>query len=419
MDKVETKISLNYVNPKDPKDVFVFCEIDKTKNEIVYYVNPKSAQHKWIKRILLEGFDRLPTGLTRDGGGLSKGTGYLIIKALFEKFGEFDLSISKSKKTILSKNGGKTYIVFNYIDLRLILNLLRDIKDQNYESLRSTANDFLATHFKRYFQKSSVSGFTYKQNELRNLLNKKEVFKNLSSEDAQKLVDFYPEFIKHYANKFTGKKTLLGIQKNKNITETIYLDQAIKDFERRFNAKTQNEQDWQDFLRKYILIFYTNYTAIIEKKNISLSGKYPDFLPINVYNYLDIYEIKKPNTPLLNLDKSRDNYYWSKDLSKAIAQVESYLFYANRNSLELKEEIKRKEGLDIKVVRPRGFVIAGSHSQLKNEAMEDGLRLLNSSLKNIEVILYDDILNNLKVLLERLRGSKKKGKQKIRKKGRK
>ena len=93
---------------------------------------------------------------------------------------------------------------------------------------------------------------------------------------------------------------------------------------------------------------------------------------------------------------------------KAVSQVENYIFYANRNSLEIKEEIKKKEGMEIKVVRPRGFIIAGTRSHLKNEAMEDGLRLLNDSLKNIEIILYDDLLNNLKNLLERLRGKKKK-----------
>lgn len=408
MNKKEATISLNYTNPKDPKDTFLFCNINKSKKKITYFVNPKSAQSKWIKSILIDGFDKLPAGLTRDGGGLPKGTGYLIIKGLFDKLGEFNLSISKDKKTALTKSKEKSNIIFNYTDLRLILNLLRDIKSQNFANLKATANDFLATHFKRYFQTTNVTGFTYKQNELRNLLNKKEIFKNLSAEDAEKLVDFYPEFIKQYAKKFVGKKTLLGIQKNKKVTEIIYLENAIKDFEKRLKAKTQNEQDWQEFLRKYILVFYTNYTAIIEKKNISLSGKYPDFLPINVYNYLDIYEIKKPNTTLLSLDKSRDNYFWSTELSKAIAQVENYLFYANRNSLELKDEIKKKEGLDVKVVRPRGFVIAGSRSEFKSEAMEDGFRLLNGSLKNIEIILYDDLLNNLKALLERLRGSKRK-----------
>lgn len=408
MTKIKKIIPFYHTNPKDPKDIFLYCNIDKANKKIVYFLNSKAAQYKWVKTISIDGFERLPAGFTKDGGGLSKGTGYLIIKGLFDKFGEFNLFVSKNKKTLLNKNRKKVSITFNYVDLRLILNLLRDIKSQNFVGLRSTANDFLAKHFKRYFKISSATGFTYKQNELRNLLNKNEVFKNLSNDDAQKLIDFYPEFLRHYAKKFANKKTLLGIQKNKKATEIIYLDKAIKDFERRINAKTQNEQDWQEFLRKYILVFYTNYTAIIEKKNISLAGKYPDFLPINVYGYLDIYEIKKPNTTLLSLDRSRDNYFWSTELSKALAQVENYLFYANRNSLELKDEIKRKEGIDIKVVRPRGFIIAGSRSQFKNGVMEDGFRLLNGSLKNIEIILYDDLLNNLKALLERLRGTKRK-----------
>ena len=45
----------------------------------------------------------------------------------------------------------------------------------------------------------------------------------------------------------------------------------------------------------------------------------------------------------------------------------------------------------------------GTRKQLKGELMEDNFRLLNNSLKNIEVILYDELLSNLKNFLKRIK----------------
>jgi hypothetical protein len=41
--------------------------------------------------------------------------------------------------------------------------------------------------------------------------------------------------------------------------------------------------------------------------------------------------------------------------------------------------------------------------QRTNETMEDNFRLLNRSLKNVEIILYDELLDNVRNFLKRLR----------------
>ena len=124
---------------------------------------------------------------------------------------------------------------------------------------------------------------------------------------------------------------------------------------------------------------------------------------IDVYNFLDIYEIKKPTTNLLKHDASRDNYYWDTELSKAISQVENYIDEISKNALSFRDLIKKKKGIDIRVIKPRAFIIAGHSKQLDNVTKEENFRLLNTSLKNIEVILYDDLLSSLKNFLNRLK----------------
>lgn len=321
---------------------------------------------------------------------------------LSEKFDGFELIVSITDTNRIRKVGDKYRVVLNHFDLRTILSTFRSIKQESYNSLQATAKNFLSKNFPTRFKKVEDSGFIYQKNQFRNLLDKEEIIKNLSNRDVEKLIDFFPSFLKHYGDRLRGRNRLLGISKNKDITEIVYLENVIKEFEKRLKAQTHNEHRWKKFLREYILIFNSNYTTILEKTSLSLSGKYPDFLLIDVYNYLDIYEIKKPNTVLLRLDKDRDNYYWSPELSKAISQVENYIECANKNSYQLREEIKKKEKIEIRVVKPRGFIIAGASEQLKDESMEDNFRLLNDSLKNIEIILYDELLNNSKNFLKRL-----------------
>jgi len=397
-------ISIYYTNSNSPKESRLVCNIDKNKKRIEYFLDsgPNCPQYQWLKKIILLGFIRLPAGLKRNGRGLTSG-GYLILRNFSEKLGKFELIISTTDKNRIRKIGNKYRIVLNYFDLRAILSTLRSINQESYSSLQAAATNFLNKNFPKKFKKIKESGLIYQKNQFRNLLNKEEIIKNLSNEDIQKLIDFFPEFIKYYGDEFKSKDKLFGISKSKNATEVVYLENVIKEFERKLKAKTQDEHRWQDFLRNYILIFNSNYTSVLEKRNLSLSGKYPDFLLVDVYNYLDIYEIKKPNTLLLKFDSDRENYYWSSELSKAISQVENYIHYANKNSYELREEIKKKEKREIRVVKPRGFIVAGKRDQLKDEIMEDNFRLLNNSLKNIDIILYDELLNNLKNFLKRLR----------------
>lgn len=408
MEKLETKskiFTIFRINEKDPAKNELVLTIDRETKIGEYLVNPKSNQYKWIKKIVLVGFEKLPAGLRKDGLGFTSGSsGYLIPSLLYERFGEFEMTISTAGKNTIEKIDGKYKILLNHFDLRPVLDTLKSIKQESYVLRASTVGNFFNTQFPKYFEKEEQKALIYQKNQLRNLLSKEGILDNISNDDTKKLIDFLPEFIKFYGDKFKGdKKKLFGLTKNKKATEIVYLENIVKEFEKRLAAKAQNENNWQKFFRNYILIFNSNYIAIFEKENLSLSGKYPDFLPIDVYGYLDIYEIKKPNTELLKFDASHKNYYWSADLSKAISQAENYIYYADKNSSSLKEEMEKRESMEINIVRPRGFIVAGTREQLKDRAMKENFRLLNSSLKNVEVILYDDLLLNLKNLLERLK----------------
>ena len=382
----------------------IVYKINKDDKIIEYFLLEKAPQRRFIVSIKFEGFDRLPAGFYKSGFGLTS-KGYYILDKLYKRFNkQIELIVSSSKKSKIYKLKTKLKIVMNYDELFRTLLRLREINQERNtligESIQTFLHRLFPNRFKAAIKKDEAS---YKPNEFSRILNKDNIMDNLSESDIRKMSEFFPFFIRHYSDRLKGKKKLLEISKKKNITEIIYLENIIKEYRRKLSAKIHTEKGWQDFLRKYILFFHLNYVDIIEKQNISLEEKYPDFMLIDVYNYLDIYEIKKPDTNLLKMDKSRGNYYWDTELSKAISQVENYIEHINKNSLAFRDAIRKKRKIDIRVVKPRGFIIAGQRNQLENETMEDNFRLLNKALKNVEVILYDELLDNLENFLARLK----------------
>lgn len=101
-------------------------------------------------------------------------------------------------------------------------------------------------------------------------------------------------------------------------------------------------------------------------------------------------------------DKSRDNYYWDVEIAKAISQVENYLHQVQRNSDGLINDIRRNKKIYINIVLPRGYIIAGMRNQLLNQKMIDDFRMLNEALKNVDIIFYDDLVENLETFVKRI-----------------
>ena len=57
----------------------------------------------------------------------------------------------------------------------------------------------------------------------------------------------------------------------------------------------------------------------------------PDFLAVDIYNNIDIIEIKTHRTILFKKESNRDSYYPSHDLNKSIFQLNKYLDLKSNN----------------------------------------------------------------------------------------
>jgi hypothetical protein len=214
------------------------------------------------------------------------------------------------------------------------------------------------------------------------------VLKKLSSEDKEALTTFLPHFI--------SAESISSINLLKASAEIASLKDLAAELESEI-ANTHAEHWWQDYIKGKILIIQQGYIRAIDKMNVAIGNtKFPDFSLVTHDNYLDILEIKKPNTDILKFDPNRGNYFFDAEISRAVIQVENYLANVERHASDVRSFILDKYKIDLKVVRPRGIILAGDATGLKEQKQKDDFRLLSHGLKHITIVTYDELLIRLK-----------------------
>lgn len=395
--------SKKHFDAQDPK-ILVY-EVFSRSKKTVYHV--RGGQAKYFPKITLKGYEGLPAGLYlyKSGFGLGK-KGTFLLSAI-----KTYIAGSKPAELIISNKGAKSVsgtrvvtITLPYDEVHNLLVRLGRINEDNNNELRSTVASFLSTKFPKKVKVGSKTFDDYQGGEIASILRRNKVAQKLSEEDLQGLRDFFPKI---FESSLKGRKKGVRAEREalirgtKKITDRIFLDEVINEFEAKLKKKT-SEEDWQKFLKNKVFLFLGNYVTSIDKQNVSIDVSYPDFVLVDVYGFIDVFEIKRHDTPLMSLDTSHDNYYWRPEVAQAISQIENYIDAVITNAAEYTKAIRRKKHVDIKVVRPRGYIIAGASQQFKTEKEVEDFRKLGSSLKNISFILYDELFERLKNLRAKL-----------------
>ena len=126
--------------------------------------------------------------------------------------------------------------------------------------------------------------------------------------------------------------------------------------------------------------------------------------------YIDIVEIKKSQgINIISKNPSyRKNHTPLRDLSGAVMQVEKYIYYLNRNSVNsekvlkdnLKEKTREDIDIDIHISNPRAMLIMGRSEDFSSSQSED-FELIKRKYRNVvDIITYDDLLSRLQRLIE-------------------
>jgi len=375
--------------------------MEKKKQE--YIINSSFYGKKFRGfKLYYSGFEEQPKILQKDGRGFSGGKH--ILEVLTHKLKKFELTLTSEKKSRIKKVGKKYFVYLAVSDIR-ILNSSKIQKTREI-GLKMTNNHF-SQIFPKFFNEREKF-FSYERGMFAELLTKDFNPAILSRDDLNSLTAFLPKI---YARAKGKSLDVTSVYKSKQSIQLLYLEKLISDFDNR-TKKKYGESNWQDYFRKYILLFQDGYIQRLEKINIGVDIRFPDFCVITTDDYLDVIEIKIPSTRLLLQDKSHKNYYWSTEISKAISQTEKYLDSITKNADQIRRVLADKLGINLRIIKPRGIIIAGTTSEFeKNKEKADDFRLLNEGLKNITVIPYDEmsrrVRNTIHVIRD-LKNAKKK-----------
>lgn len=137
-----------------------------------------------------------------------------------------------------------------------------------------------------------------------------------------------------------------------------------------------------------------------------------DFIGVDIYNNVELIELKTPNAPVISNKKDRNNYYLTQNCTKACTQIEKYLISIEGNKVEVEKLIRRKisekykipqRDINLIITKPSAKLIIGELKPiLRSTARHQDLQLIRHSFKNIEIITFDEILDSLKEIRREL-----------------
>lgn len=326
-------------------------------------------------RIAWEG--RRPTSL-RDDGRINFGKN--ILEILGAQFSRFQWIITDDVNSVKIERG--------IAKVRTSQQLLSRMSSEQFDRNRDIKNDiirkFFSIHFANFFKEAATP--VYVPGTLSKNLHT-DIIPRLSSQDKEALNNFLPDYI--------SSESLGAVHKLNAKAQIETLKGLAADLAKEI-PREHPEAWWQGYVQSNILLMQQGYMTAIEKLNIAIGEtRFPDFLLVTHDNYLDVMEIKKPNTMILKPDTSRGNYYFDSELSKAIIQTENYLHNVTKHQDAVRTHLKDHHGIEIRAVRPRGIILAGDSRNFTRPKEQDDFRLLSQSIKNVTITTYDELLTRL------------------------
>lgn len=389
---------------KSVKKVYRQNKDDEKKEKVLIYQIDKGNiiyefESTFVKKIIVENTEEFPTFLSQYGYGFSERSLNNFLRFNFNDDKIDTIVLSESKQS--SRN--KKQLILNYDDIE---NLLKSI-NQEQRACNDTKKILIKNLIVEIFPDVNFDHSETNNNKdliLRNLNDK--LIEKLTATEIEQIGNFYVKATRKFKASHIIKKMTSGLMKNAQI---LTLQEIIIKYEKLLEDNPA-ESEWQKFFNEYITLFDSRYVHKINYKNIATGiTKYPDLVLVDIYGYVDFYELKKSGTPLIQYDSSHKTWFWSKEVSMVVSQVSDYLQKAKENALSYSKSIKdeteteTEEGLDVNIINPRAIIVIGHTNQLDTEKKRNQFKNLRESLKDIEFVLYDELLERLKNLLDTIK----------------
>jgi len=193
-----------------------------------------------------------------------------------------------------------------------------------------------------------------------------------------------------------------------------------------------------EHLMEKILTKYGKYTLfgvpvllntdkyVVHSGNLSRSQF--DIILINHLSDIEVVELKRPDTTVLDYDENRGKFFASKDLSIAVSQAERYISAVYKdndedykiNNQKIKDFLNSQIGgtMTVEICRPKALIILGSfltiapdynsldpktQSKVSSDAYNtnylQAYKELKDAYKNIHILTYSELVENARTRL--------------------
>ena len=369
-EKLKTKDKYYFVDKERGIEI-LSKEVMKKKKEVIHYPFRRDGKKKYsFTKIIYRNMPKnLPVGIMKSpnyGYGFTKEVNPFIYR-LQDEFKDLDTLIVDYEGCTEIIDG--TIIKLSYEDIKLARERIAPMLSKQSKEKNVIVSNIINNIFPGIVEDEK---YDYVSGELANFITSKSITTdNLSISDLTTMTDLISKLdISHL---FVKEK---GIIATKEKVEKVFLEDIIHKFEELMRQKTETdrlEDKWQDFFRENMLYFNMGYVEKFEKERIQgdKSLNIPDYILLNTYGYLDVFEIKTHITKLLSYDAGRNNFHWSSEATKAISQSENYIDSMMENSKTIMINIRDKYRIEVDVIRPKVYIVASSWDYIAGEDTKD------------------------------------------------
>ncbi len=355
---------------------------------------------------VFEVLDNLPQAFTKDyafGLGLAKPYRFIIdaVEALSDCV---EIVITNSRATGPDSNGERFYIAEkDFEQARVELNKIDRNAQTASRAVRAVAAyNILAEHLGQPTQTPAAGRSPYRKLFTAIVQGQEE----LSKEDQTAVIG---ALTNHVADIAAAQPEKLA--KLRGDIDLVTLEMLIQRYETMLGEKLE-ESRWQTFFNEnpFILSMAFGYPVIKVQDQASVGGrklsgdgeKITDFLVKNrLTNNVALFEIKKPQTPLLNNTPFREGVYTpSSDLSGSMNQALDQKYQFQKQVTQIKENSRL---YDIESYAVHCCLIIGRTPE--GEDKKKSFELFRRNSKDVEIVTFDELLEKLRQLSVFLRGS--------------
>lgn len=376
------------------------CVINKKTKIIKIYTADEFPVNYFIA-VGISSLNKLK-GTYNTTGSFYKGFGNIILEILkaIPRISEFAIDFSEEAKTKLATRNGNKQLTISSHDYNYIHGLFDTEKKQINQNSLSQALKYLS-------RKIDIPANVKVGGEIVSTAFKKIIFKevinNLSDKEVHELLfDLYEKRYDILASKIELFKE----------TDTYKLDYINQLYQNHLKKHKSTESKWQKFFEDNFSIINPSYKYVIREIDTIINqideeahSRPIDFIGIDIYNNIELIELKTPGTDIISKRKDRNNYCLTHNCTKACTQLEKYLIKIESNKIEvaklITEKVSKKYGikksdLNIFITKPKAKLITGMIDPLlSNFSRHQDFQLQRHSFKNIEIITFDEIFNSL------------------------